>query len=227
MLSPVDDRALTGKEGGDGEWHVLCMQQQTMLWFMVGTLNPQATKARWGGINSTKLLNIHKISDAGCCCRIEVVISVIVTQVLPTDVVLTGEGVWMQARGLARGYVKLRGEIETTQIESKMRREECVWCCQQCLPVGSHFLHRPGAGLQPFRPSRNSPHNLPFIGGQSDGLGRGRGCGALCRLCVSVCCHSDDCPNVCGRLCVFAASPWQRLPTPWAAGYGERLSSTD
>lgn len=88
--------------------------------------------------------------------------------------------------------IKLRGEIGTSQTESRMNREsveereKCVWCCQQCLLVGSHFLHRPRAGLQAFRPSRNSPHNLPFIGGQSDA---GSWPWLQCiDACVSVCC---------------------------------------
>lgn len=71
-------------------------------------------------------------------------------------------------------HIKLGGLIESSHTEARwskwvsMRREECVWCCQHCLPVGSHFLHRSRVGLQSFRPSRNSPHNLPFIEGQSD-----------------------------------------------------------
>lgn len=122
------------------------------------------------------------------------------------------------------GYIKPWGEIETSQIESKTkqvsewRREECARRCQQCLPVGSHFLHRSRAGPQPLRPSRNSPHNLPFIGGQSDAGSRPwlqctDACVSACwRELLSPPSHSDGCLNVCGCHCVFAALPWQCLP---------------
>lgn len=118
------------------------------------------------------------------------------------------------------------------QEVSEWRREECVWCCQQCLPVGSHFLHHPRAGLQPFsRPSRNSLHNLPFIGGQSD-AGSWLCCtdSSVC-LCVGVSCsplsHSDVCLNVCGCLCVFAALLWQHAPPPVGCGWWPSLSHID
>lgn len=82
--------------------------------------------------------------------------------------------VWMQAKVCMRPHKAQRGNRNLSDWKedeaSKWVEERgvCVWCCQQCLPVGSHFLHRSRAGLQPFRPSRNSPHNLSFIGGQSD-----------------------------------------------------------
>lgn len=95
---------------------------------------------------------------------------------------------WMHLKICTRLHEAQRGnrnfsDWKQDDAREWVRREECVWCCQQCLPVGSHFLLRPRAGLQPFRPSRNSPHNLPFIGGQSDA-----GSWLWCTdACVSVC----------------------------------------